>query len=176
MFPASVAAAWCHPPFVASCNTFQNDQTTENKRPVSRTGDPRTIAGCRLGILYHWQPNDEARAEHAPGAVTAILGGNLAVQGLDDLPADRQAKARMLAELFSGRSFGVETIENVLQVGIRNAGAFVLDAQLRHAAGVAHARDDPAAWRAERLGVANQVAQHLHQAVLDRPDGQAIGR
>ena len=44
------------------------------------------------------------------------------------------------------------------------------------AADLARAQRDPAARRAERLRVGDQVAQHLHQPVLDRPHHQTLGR
>ena len=53
------------------------------------------------------------------------------MQRLDDLPADRQAKAGMLAELFAVRPFRVKPVEDVFQVGFRNPWPLILDADFR---------------------------------------------
>ena len=75
----------------------------------------------------------------------------------------------MLAEPFALRPLGIEPVEHMLQVGLRNAGALVLDRQFHLPVRLARAQPDAAARRAERLRVADQVAQHLHQPVLHRP-------
>ena len=63
---------------------------------------------------------------------------------------------------------GIEAVEDVFELGVRDAGAVVLDADLDHAAGLARAQRDASARRREAARIADQVAQHLHQPALDR--------
>src|SRR4051794_29649370 len=100
------------------------------------------------------QPNDEAGTEHATGAVAAVFGGNLAIERFDDLSADRQPQPGMLAKALAARPLRVEPVENMLEVGIRNARTVVLDAQFRDSAGIAHPHDDSPTRGAEGMGVA----------------------
>ena len=129
---------------------------------------------CALSITPSAAAPRTARRACCPG-VAPVLGADAAVQRLDDLPADRQAQAGMLAELLALRPLGVEPVEDVLQLGLGNAGPLVLDGEFHLAAGLAGAQPDAAVRRAERLRIADQVAQHLHQPVLDRP-GHHAGR
>src|SRR6185437_10427869 len=98
------------------------------------------------------QPHDEPCAEHAAGGVAAVLGTDAPAQRLDDLPADRQAEAGMLAETLALRALRIEPVENMLEPILGDAGAVILDADLHHAAGLARAETDAAIGRAERVG------------------------
>ena len=91
------------------------------------------------------------------------------MQRLDDLTADRQAKTGMLAELFAVRPLRIKPVEDMFQVGLRNAGPLILDADFAptEPASFTRTRMRPL-WRAEGMRVADQVAQHLHEPVLDR--------
>lgn len=46
------------------------------------------------------QPHHEAGAADRPGRIHAVLGEQAAAQGVNDLPADREAESGMLAEVF----------------------------------------------------------------------------
>ena len=82
----------------------------------------------------------------------------------------------MLPEFLSFGSLGIESVENVLQVGFGYAGAVILHAQFDDPPLFANAHEDSPARRAEGLGVADQVAQHLNKAVFNRPDRDLPGR
>src|ERR1700744_4104122 len=77
-----------------------------------RTGVIRLWFLYRNDTLDDWKPHDEPSAQDTAGGGAAVFGGDLAVQGLDDLPADRQTKAGMLAEALAFRAFGVEAVED----------------------------------------------------------------
>src|SRR4051812_49228391 len=106
------------------------------------------------GASGHRQADDEARPEDAAIAVAPVLGRDLAAQGFYDLPADRQPQPGMLPKALAARTFRIKPVEDVFQVGIGDARPLVLDRQFRHAIGLAHPYGDPAAGRAEGLGVA----------------------
>ena len=72
----------------------------------------------------------------------------------------------MLAEALAARALGIEAVEDALQLGVGNAGPLILDDDLHLAHRLARAQPDMAMVGAEGDGVAQQVAQHLHQAIL----------
>src|SRR5208283_763871 len=67
--------------------------------PAACPSSPRGGAG---------QPDDDARANDAATFVAPVLGTDAPLQRLDDLPADRQPEAGMLAEMLALRPLGIE--------------------------------------------------------------------
>ena len=61
-----------------------------------------------------------------PSGRAAVGGRDRAAVGLHDLPADRQAEPRMLAEML-GRPLGVEALEDRFEIVLGNARALVVD-------------------------------------------------
>jgi hypothetical protein len=96
--------------------------------------------------------------------------------GGDDLARDRQAQARMLAELLALGTRAVEALEDPLEARLRDARPLVGDGDLHHPADARGGERDPPARRAERHGVGDQVAQHLPEPVLDARDAQRLAR
>ena len=71
-----------------------------------------------------------ARRLISPGLVAEdVLGRQRAAMRLDDLPADRQAEAGILAERLAGRPVGVEALEDAVDVVGADARAIVVDGQ-----------------------------------------------
>ena len=70
----------------------------------------------------------------------------------------------MLAEAFAARAFGIEALEDALELLFRDAGALVLDRDLDRAARHPRLHMDMPARRAEGDRVAEQVAEDLHDA------------
>ena len=62
------------------------------------------------------------------GIAIAVLGPDAAAMGLDDLPGDREAETRILAE-GALRPVGVEALENAVEIVRPDAGTLVLDAE-----------------------------------------------
>src|SRR3546814_20668974 len=79
--------------------------------------------GTRPPLLFRRNLDGEAGA----GTADAILGEDPAAMRLDDLLRDRQPQARMGAELLARRTFGVEPVEDRLELGRGKAGPVVLD-------------------------------------------------
>lgn len=149
-----------------------------NRRPFA-TGVTRVLRMRSADLTLHIharQADHEAGALHVAIGIHAVFSTDGAAQGLDDLLADRQAQAGMLAEILAARPLGIKAVENVVELGLRDAGAFIADRNLHHAARRHRAEQDLAIRRRERDGVADQVAQHLHQPVLHRQHHQpALG-
>src|SRR3982074_1023569 len=111
--------------------------------------------------------NGEAGGQHAAVRSPASGGGERAAVGLHDLPADRQAQPRMLAEML-GRALRVETLEDRFEVVLGDAVAFVVDGDDEGAAArfTAELDHDARAWRAERQRIIDDVAEHLAVAAV----------
>src|SRR3546814_19030140 len=120
------------------------------------------------------QAHDEAGADDVAIRPAAVLGRQGAAVRIDDLAGDAQAEARLRAELLAGRPLAVDALEDGLFLAGRAAGALVLDRDGDHAAGTAPAQGDPAAGRAERDSVAEQVGGSLDGA--GRPEEGRGGR
>ncbi len=84
----------------------------------------RSCTGYSLGRKRHY----EARAaDLARLAARDVLGRQRAAMRLDDLPADRQAEAGILAERLAGRPVGIEALEDAVDVVGADARAVVVD-------------------------------------------------
>src|SRR5690606_17218157 len=78
--------------------------------------------------LIGWQGDDEAGAANRAGlAAWNVLGRQRAAMAFHDLPADRQAKPRILAERLACRAVGVEALEDAFDIVGADAGSIVLD-------------------------------------------------
>src|SRR5690606_13923958 len=78
--------------------------------------------------LIGWQGDDEAGAANLAGlAAWNVLGRQRASMAFHDLPADRQAKPRILAERLACRAVGVEALENAFDIVGTDARSIVLD-------------------------------------------------
>ena len=86
---------------------------------------------CRRSVLAFGRQGDgEARApDLARLGAGNVLGGQRAAMRLDDLPADRQAEAGILAERLARRPVGVEALEDAVDVVGADARAVVVDGQ-----------------------------------------------
>src|SRR5690606_10117821 len=80
--------------------------------------------------LIGWQGDDEAGAANLAGlAAWNVLGRQRASMAFHDLPADRQAKPRILAERLACRAGGVEARENAFGIGGTDARSIVIDGE-----------------------------------------------
>src|SRR6266850_2731293 len=149
------------------------------RRPTARAATPRTSGGLTaarctwhgpapsLALVGGRHANCEARAQHAAAARSVggsppVGGRDRAAVGLHDLPADRQAEPRMLAEML-GRPLRVETLEDRFEVVLGNARALVVDGDDERTAArlAAELDDDARAGRAEGQRIVEHVAEDL---------------
>ena len=80
------------------------------------------------GLAVGRQRDGEAGAADLAGlAAHDVLGRQRAAMRLDDLPADRQAEAGILAEGLAGRTVGVEALEDALDALGPDARPIVVD-------------------------------------------------
>ena len=77
----------------------------------------------RASLLPARQPHDEAGADDIAVGVAAVFRADAAFQSLDDLPADGEAEAGVLAEAFVLGAFGIEAVEDVFELGVGDARA-----------------------------------------------------
>src|SRR5262249_25487781 len=96
------------------------------------------------------QGHHEAGADHAALRVTAILGADGAVVGLDDLLGDREPEAAVGAEFLAGWPLRVEPVEDRLELALGNAGTLVLDRDAHEIAVALGGNPDRTARRTER--------------------------
>ena len=109
-----------------------------------------------------------------PLMVMQVFHSNAAMQGLYDLAADGQAKAGMLAKVLVFGAFRIKTVKNGIQLGLRNPRPFIRHANPDHLAiGRGMQGDLPLGGR-ERYGIADQVAEYLHQTVFHSQRGQRV--
>ena len=64
----------------------------------------------------------------------------------------------MLTEFLALWTFGIKPLEDMFQTGHGNARSLILDADFREQSQILHPDRDPPFFRAERLGVADQIA------------------
>src|SRR5438034_1678854 len=101
----------------------------------------------------------------ASAAALAILHPDSSAGALGDLPRDRKTKTGVLAKMIVG-SFGIEALEDRLEVFLWDAGAAVLDRDAG-ATGVRGRHDGyRAAFGAERNRIVDKVAEHLAQPLV----------
>ncbi len=80
----------------------------------------------------------------------------------------------MLAETLALRPLRIEPVEDAFELALGDAGPLIRDADLDHAAErLLRTEPDLAARRAEGPGVADQIAQHLHDPPFDPGDHQS---
>src|SRR5579859_3355192 len=114
------------------------------------------------------------RASHIALRVGPVGGDDAAAMGFGDLLGDREAQARMGAELFFLRALGIEALEDGVELVGRNAGAVILDRDDDLAAQAPAGQDDRAARRAERQGIGQQIAHDLAEARFQARDIERI--
>src|SRR5581483_3338558 len=109
----------------------------------------------------------EACAQHAAVGGTPVGGADRAAIGLHDLPADREAEPRVLAEMLGG-TLGVEALEDRFEVLLRNAAAFVVDCDDERAAArlAGQFDDDVRIGRTEGERIVDDIAQDLAIAAV----------
>ena len=117
------------------------------------------------------------RQEDGEGRSSTLVGDELDPAGvaLDDVPGDRQSKAR--ATTADARPVDlVEALEDPPLGGSRDADAMVLDRDAHLSAEVARpdADGDIPAIRTELDGVVEQVDEDLAEALLVRPDRRQV--
>ncbi len=94
--------------------------------------------------------------------------------GFGDLFGDREAEARMGAELLFLGTFGIEAVEDGLQLVGRDAGAVILDRDHHFAAQAPAGQDDRAARRAEGERIGQEVAYDLAEPRFQAQDIERI--
>src|SRR3546814_6242460 len=92
--------------------------------------------------------------------------------GLDDLLGDAEAEPGMGAVFLPRRPFAVEAVEDGGKLAGRDAWPFVADAQPDLVAVARRGEADQAAWRAERDGIADELADHLAAPAFQPLDHQ----
>src|SRR5262245_51380552 len=84
---------------------------------------------------------------------------------LDDLAADRQAEAGVLAESLARRTIRIKALEDAVDVVGADAGAVVVDGDDDMAAAARHADDDAAIFLGhEGSGVLDQIGDDLAES------------
>src|SRR5690242_12962196 len=102
-----------------------------------------------------------------------VLGVERAAMRLHDLPADRQAEARVLAEGLVGRAIGIEALENPIDALGADAGSVVLYRDDGMARGPRQGDDDAAIVLGhEGARVLDQVAEDLSEPEVVTLDGE----
>src|SRR5260370_23935950 len=186
-FPRRTSAVWSSATSRAPCSSRRNarsdfpapegprNRTARQLRPRGRnaTQVACTSVVTRTSLAGGGRhANGEARAQQttAPwfiGGGAAIGGRDRAAVGLHDLPADRPAQPRMLAQML-GRALRVEALEDRFEVVLGDAVALVVDGDDEGAAArlAAELDHDARALRAERQRVIDDVAEHLAVAAV----------
>src|SRR5690606_16383268 len=91
-----------------------------------------------------------------------VLRRQPAAMRLDDLAADGQAEAGILAESLAGRPVGVEALEYAVDRVDADAGAVVVDRDDDMARQARQADDDsPALLRREGARILDEIGEHL---------------
>ena len=106
--------------------------------------------------------------------IVPVLCGDAALQSLDDLAADREAKSRVLAELFPRRALGVKPVEDMLELGGRDPRPLILYGNFHEWGRLTGAQHDMAIAGGKAARIADQVPQHLHQAPFHGRDNQRL--
>src|SRR5258708_32198308 len=196
-FPRRTSAVWSSATSRAPCSSRRNARSdfpapegprSKAARQLRPRGRNATQVACTSVVTRTSlagggrHANGEARAQHAAVRSAAIGGRDRAAVGLHDLPADRQAQPRMLAEML-GRALRVEALEDRFEVVLGDAVALVVDGDdegptARLAAELDH---DARAWWAERQRIVDDVAEHLAVTAVmagrgERRVGGAPGR
>src|SRR5229473_1131373 len=186
-FPRRTSAVWSSATSRAPCSSRRNAKSdfpapegprSKTARQLRPRGRNATHVACTSVVTRTSlagggrHANGEARAQHAAapwfiGGGAAIGGRDRAAIGFHDLPADRQAQARMLAEML-GRALRIETLEDRFEVVLGDAVALVVDGDDERAAArlAAELDHDARAWWAERQRIVDDVAEHLAVAAV----------
>ena len=122
------------------------------RRTVKRA--PRTIGGCPASFAGRVR-------------LSALMR---AVMSLDDLPRDRQAKPRVLAEGGLVGTVGVEAFEDALELVGADARAVVLDENLEAVLGRPQDDADAPVLAAEGAGIVDEVVEHLAEPAVMAED------
>src|SRR5260370_13597057 len=134
-FPRRTSAVWSSATSRAPCSSRRNARSdfpapegprSKAARQLRPCGRNATQVACTTVVTRTSlagggrHANGEARAQHAAVRSAAIGGRDRAAVGLHDLPADRQAQPRMLAEML-GRAPRVEALEDRFEVVLRES-------------------------------------------------------
>ena len=96
-----------------------------------------------------------------------------AAVGDDYLAGDGEPQAGVGAELFAKRPFRIESVENRLQLAVRDAGPVILDGHDHPARSRSARQPYRPVRRAEADRVGQKIADNLDQPALDAADGEA---